>query len=76
MFSKKSPYEVKLEAGDTAYFCRCGHTKNPPYCDGTHLDHPPFQPFEFEADEDTTVWVCGCGRSANKPWCDGSHKKT
>lgn len=75
MFTKNSPYEVKIEAGDTAYFCQCGHTKKPPYCDGSHLNHPPAQPFEFDATEDASVWVCGCGRSGNKPWCDGTHKK-
>nr|WP_203583425.1 CDGSH iron-sulfur domain-containing protein [Paludibacter sp. 221] len=21
-------------------FCRCGHSKNQPYCDGSHMQHP------------------------------------
>lgn len=29
--------EVKPEG---AAFCRCGKSKNQPYCDGSHLDHP------------------------------------
>lgn len=28
--------KVELKSGTTA-FCRCGGTKNPPYCDGTHI---------------------------------------
>lgn len=29
--------KVELKSGMTA-FCRCGGTKNPPYCDGTHIE--------------------------------------
>lgn len=28
--------KIELKYGTTA-FCRCGGTKNPPYCDGTHI---------------------------------------
>lgn len=30
--------KVELKSGMTA-FCRCGGTKNPPYCDGSHISN-------------------------------------
>ncbi len=29
---------VEVEAGEPAYLCRCGGSKDKPYCDGTHDD--------------------------------------
>ena len=26
----------EMHNGDTAYLCRCGHSKNKPFCDGAH----------------------------------------
>ncbi|MCX8136680.1 CDGSH iron-sulfur domain-containing protein [Pyrobaculum aerophilum] len=30
------PYEVSIEGKPVAYLCRCGHSSNKPYCDGSH----------------------------------------
>jgi CDGSH-type Zn-finger protein len=27
---------TKVETKETAYICRCGHSSNKPFCDGTH----------------------------------------
>jgi CDGSH-type Zn-finger protein len=32
---KKSPYPRPPE-GEAVYLCRCGHSANKPFCDGTH----------------------------------------
>ena len=31
-----APLVFKAEEKKTAFLCQCKHTKNPPYCDGTH----------------------------------------
>ena len=74
LYDKGSPYEVRLEAGDCADFCRCGKTGRAPFCDTSHFNHPPVTPYNYEADEDITLTLCGCGKSRNKPFCDGSHQ--
>ncbi len=32
----KSSDGSTLKAGDKAYLCRCGHSANKPFCDGSH----------------------------------------
>ena len=32
----KQPAGVELEAGKDYYWCSCGHSKNQPFCDGSH----------------------------------------
>ena len=75
MYKNGQPYQVDIMSGATVYICQCGHTNNPPYCDGSHEEHPPIQPFAHSAESDETLWVCGCGKSSNRPFCDGSHEK-
>jgi len=65
------PAMVTLEAG-TYYFCRCGKTQTPPFCDGSHKD-TGMSPLEFEADGKTQMALCMCGLTKNPPYCDGSH---
>ncbi|MGB3121985.1 MAG: CDGSH iron-sulfur domain-containing protein [Verrucomicrobiales bacterium] len=30
------PQKFTLEEGKKVWLCNCKHTKNPPYCDGSH----------------------------------------
>ena len=73
MYSNGKPYVGAVKKGESIYICQCGHTKKPPYCDGSHSQYPGKEPLAHTAAADESVYICGCGKSANKPWCDGSH---
>lgn len=65
------PLMMELEKG-TYYYCTCGKTKTPPFCDGSHLG-TEFTPMEFVVSETQEVMLCNCGLTHTPPYCDGSH---
>ena len=73
VIAQKQPYTVDVEAGKTYYWCRCGRSKNQPFCDGLHKD-TGFEPVAFTAEKTDTVYLCGCKRTGSQPFCDGSHE--
>ncbi len=66
------PFKVNVEAGKTYAWCRCGLSKNQPFCSGAH-EGTGFKPVVFKAEATETLYLCGCKRSGNKPHCDGTH---
>jgi len=66
------PLALEVEAG-THWWCSCGRSSHPPFCDGSHKG-TGLQPVEFEVAEKKTIWWCQCKHTANPPLCDGSHK--
>jgi CDGSH-type Zn-finger protein len=68
-----SPVVLKLEQG-TYYWCACGHSKNQPWCDGSHAG-TEFNPTALDVETSATVALCLCKRTGDQPRCDGSHSK-
>lgn len=69
---KDGPYRLEVKEGEKKAICKCGKTKTPPFCDGSHKGSG-IEPYRVTFDENKRVSVCGCGKSANMPFCDGSH---
>ena len=65
------PTIVRQVSKSVAY-CRCTRTKNPPFCDGSHVV-TNITPHILELDEPTTIAICRCWRSKDHPYCDGTH---
>ena len=69
----KQPAPVKLEAGKTHAWCRCGLSQNQPFCDGSHKT-TDLRPLVWQAAEAKEAWLCQCKHTNNPPYCDGTHK--
>ncbi|MGR2804747.1 glutamate synthase-related protein [Vibrio harveyi] len=74
VIADNKPIKVELVQGQEYYFCRCGRSKNQPYCDGSHAG-TDFKPMSFVAEKDEDAYLCQCKHTANAPFCDGTHKQ-
>jgi CDGSH-type Zn-finger protein len=69
----KTPHGIALKAGERKAWCRCGHSKDQPFCDGSHKG-TGITPVVFTAEKDGDVYLCMCKCTGNAPHCDGTHK--
>ena len=67
------PITVELKKGENYLWCKCGRSKNQPFCDGSHHG-TKHKPILFEAKKDGTVKLCNCKITKSSPFCDNSHK--
>ncbi len=47
----KTPVEIKSKDGQSFWICRCGLSRNQPYCDGSHnatLDEDESKLYEYD----------------------------
>ncbi|XP_060606364.1 CDGSH iron-sulfur domain-containing protein 3, mitochondrial-like [Ruditapes philippinarum] len=62
-----------LKVGETKYWCRCGLSKNQPWCDGSHKD-TGIKPLKWTVDKSQTLFfICACKQTKSPPYCDGNH---
>ena len=67
------PSYQELVAGRRYLWCRCGRSKNQPFCDGSHVG-TGFQPLAYVAKRDgEEALFCMCKRTGTPPFCDGTH---
>jgi CDGSH-type Zn-finger protein len=72
--AEKKPAATELEPGKKYMWCACGHSKNQPFCDGSHAG-TGITPKPFEVSEKKTYYLCQCKQTGNPPFCDGTHNK-
>ena len=72
VIAAKSPAKVELEEGKGYAWCRCGRSKNQPFCDGSHVG-TDITPVTFTAEKSGPAALCRCKSTANAPFCDGTH---
>mgnify|MGYP000382552022 CR=1 FL=1 len=66
------PVQCKIEADKEYAYCTCGHSKEQPFCDGSHKG-TSFRPLIFTSPVTTYEPICACKQTKLTPYCDGSH---
>ena len=74
IIAEKKPIKVDLEKRETYAWCRCGRSRNQPFCDGSHVG-TSIAPLEFTAEKSEEAYLCQCKGTADAPFCDGTHTR-
>ena len=72
--TRREPSAVQFTQGELYLWCRCGKSRNQPFCDGTH-NGSKNKPLLCEAKRTATVKLCNCKRTGTPPFCDNTHAR-
>jgi sterol desaturase/sphingolipid hydroxylase (fatty acid hydroxylase superfamily)/CDGSH-type Zn-finger protein len=73
--TRAEPARAELAENETFLWCRCGKSRNQPFCDGTHHGTKN-KPLVCTANRPGSVRLCCCKRTQNAPFCDNSHSQS
>lgn len=74
IIAEKKPAKVELKKGESYTWCRCGRSKDQPFCDGSHKG-TGITPITFKAEASEDAVLCQCKATGDAPYCDGTHSK-
>jgi sterol desaturase/sphingolipid hydroxylase (fatty acid hydroxylase superfamily)/CDGSH-type Zn-finger protein len=68
----EEPVAVSLDKDEQFLWCRCGKSRNQPFCDGTHHGSKS-KPLLCAAKRTGKARICNCKKTRTAPFCDNSH---
>ncbi len=71
---KLEPAVCEFKEAEKYLWCRCGRSKNQPFCDASHHG-TKFKPLLCVAKRDGKAKLCQCKLTKSPPFCDNSHSK-